>query len=302
MFALLLASTSAGAALLLGGAALAVFFPLVPRDLGGAANLNARARRVRVPVGDGDALDGWHLEGDRDSVVIVFHGFGRDHHRAWRYAAFLNAAGHHIVTVDFRSSRLRGRKPTTLGVFECEDAQATLDWVRREPGLANARVGLFGESLGGAVAILTASRNPGVAAVVADGAFANALDALEDSCERWARVPRQPSAAILRSMARWTTGHDPADRDVVPAAAGLRERPLFLIHAERDNRISTDQALRLWRAAGAKDPLWLIPDAGHNQGWIRHRALYEQRVTAFFASHLLGEGPGLAPGELQPCR
>lgn len=298
MIAMLVLSTSAAAALAVGGAAALALYPLLPSDLGGAPNLDRRARRVRVPLAGGDALDGWHLEGTRDSVVVVFHGYGRTHHRAWRYAAFLERQGHHVVTVDFRSSRWRDRRPTTLGHFEMDDARATLEWVRREPSLARLRIGLLGESLGGAVALTLAAEAEEVRAVVADCAFASGRRALEESCERWARLPAQPSATVLRSLALAVTGKDPWALDPAGAAARLCDRPLFLIHGERDNRLSPAQAHDLWRAAGAKDPLWIVPGVGHNEAWLFHRDLYEERVNAFFARHLLGEGDGLAGGLL----
>ncbi len=298
LIAILLLSTSAAAALAVGGAAALALYPLLPADLGGAPNLDRRARRVRIPLADGDELDGWHLAGTRASVVVVFHGFGRTHHRAWRYAAFLERQGHHVVTVDFRSSRWRDRKPTTLGHFEMDDARATLEWVRREPSLAGMSIGVLGESLGGAVALTLAAEAPDVRAVVADCAFASGRRAIEESCERWARLPAQPSASVLRSLGRAMTGKDPWALDPAGAAERLRDRPLFLIHGERDDRLSPAQAHELWRAAGAKDPLWIVPGVGHNEAWLAHRELYESRVGAFFARHLFGEGEGLAGGPL----
>jgi fermentation-respiration switch protein FrsA (DUF1100 family) len=301
MIALILISTSAVAAAalaLLGGTALLVLYPFVPPDLGGAPNLDRRARRLRIPVAGNDWIAGWHLPGSLKALVIIFHGYGRNHYRAWRYGAFLNQVGYHVLTVDFRSSRVMGRKPTTLGHFEQHDAQATLDWVRSQPEFAGLKIGVFGESLGGAVALRLADANPDVAAVVADGAFANARDAIEDSCERWARLPRWPSAEILCSFARAVTGCDPAAVDPVSAAGRLRERPVLFIHGLKDNRLSPGQVERLWVAAGEKDPLWVLPEAGHNEGWIKQRDLYESRVLAFYNRHLLGVGEGLPAGQL----
>jgi dipeptidyl aminopeptidase/acylaminoacyl peptidase len=285
------------AALAAGGVGLMLYPPL-PKDLGGAPNLDPRARRVRIPVGDADAIDGWYLPGNRDAAIIVFHGFGRTHHRAWRYVAFLERDGYHLLTVDFRSSRWNRRLPTTLGHHESSDAEAALKWLRAQPGLAGVPLGLFGESLGGAVSVGLAARRPDVAALVIDGAFASASGALEDACERWARLPRQPSATILRRLGHALTGADPGEMRPVDAAPALADRPVFLIHGLDDNRIGPAQPRALWTAAGAKDPLWMIPATGHNEGWLRHRAPYEQRVRAFFARHLLAEGPGVPAGDL----
>ena len=290
------AGVFAAAALVLGGAVWLGFFPFLPRDLGGAPDLDRVSRRVRVPLDGDDALDGWLLPARERAVVLVLHGYGREHSRAWRYGAFLHAAGYGVLAVDFRSSRWSRRRPTTLGRHELVDAQATLDWLRAEPSLAGHAVGLLGESLGGSVALLVAAENPEVRAVVADGAFAHATLALEDSSQRWARLPRR-SAHLARALSRALTGRDLGEVDVESAATRLAGRPLFLIHALEDDRLSSENAHRLWRAAGAKDPLWNIPGAGHNEGWRRHRAEYEHHVLAFFDRHLLGRDAVLPAGE-----
>ena len=84
MIGLILVSTSALAVLAAGGSALLALYPLLPSDLGGAPNLDRRARRLRIPLDGGDWIDGWHLRGARKALVLVFHGYGRNHHRAGR--------------------------------------------------------------------------------------------------------------------------------------------------------------------------------------------------------------------------
>ncbi len=279
-----------------GGAALMALFPPLPRDLGGAPDLDGRARRIRIPVAGGDTLDGWWLAGRAPALVILFHGYGRDHSRAWRYGAFLEAAGYAVLTVDFRSSRHWRRLPTTLGHHEILDAEAALAWALREPALSGHRIGVFGESLGGAVAVRLAGAHPEVAAVAVDCAFADGALALADSSQRWARLPRHAGRAA-RVLARVATGHDPGAFDVTPWAERLRDRPAFFIHALDDDRLSPEHARRLWRAAGAKDPLWWIAGAGHNEGWLRERVAYERALTAFFDHALLDRGPGVPAGE-----
>ena len=273
-----------------------VLYPVLPADLGGAENLDARAHCVLIPLPDGDHVDGWHLPGRGRGALLLLHGFGRTHQRMWRYGAFLHRAGYELLTIDFRSSRRRGRKPTTLGAYELADAQGALDWLRALPGRAEQPIGVLGESLGGSVALLLAARDPAVAAVVVDGAFAHATQALEDSCERWAGLPGVPTAAFLRWVGRRLTGHDPGRVDVAAAASVLVERPVMVIHSSEDDRLSPAHATALWHAVGGRGPLWLIHGAGHNEGWRRQRGLYEELVLAFLERPLRGEGPGLPGG------
>jgi fermentation-respiration switch protein FrsA (DUF1100 family) len=294
----LVATIAAGsvglAAAAVAGSAWLALFPWLPRDLGGAPDLDGSARRLRIPVAPDDAIDAWFLPGGSRGVVLVLHGYGRTHHRAWRYGGFLSRAGYSILTFDFRSSRAFGsgrRLPTTLGHYELPDAQAALDWIHAQPELAGAPIAVFGESLGGTVALRLAAANPCIAAVVVDCAFATGLHALEDSSERWARVPRWPAAALMRSVGRAVTGLDPGAVDAIDAALRLRDRPLFFIHSLKDDRLSTDHVDRLWEAAGAKDPVWIIPDAGHNQGWVRHPTEYAERVLEFLDAWIAARAP-----------
>ena len=135
-------------------------------------------------------------------------------------------------------------------------------------------------------------------AVIVDCAFATGERALEDACSRWAHLPGRPGAWLCRAVGRVMTAHDPGALDAVVAAHALRDRPVFFIHSEGDDRLSIAHPWALWEAAGGKDPLWIIPGIGHNEGWLRHRDLYEARVRAFFDRHLLGRGAGLPAGEM----
>ncbi len=280
--------------LLLGASTWVGLYPMLPRDLGGVENLDHQAQRVRIAVAPGDSVDAWYLPGTRPASVLLLHGYARTHSRMWRYGSFLHRAGYGVLAFDTRSARTAHRLPTTLGYNEMADAQAVLDWLRvRQP---HGRIGVLGESLGASVAMMLAARNPDVAAVVEDCGFASGKLALEEASERWAHLPRWPTAPMLRWLERRMTGFDPYAIDVVSAAQSLTARPVLFIQGLEDNRFSPIQVRALWQAAGGKDPLWLIPDAGHNAGWMRHRALYEQRVMAFFDRALLGQGQGIPSG------
>jgi uncharacterized protein len=281
--------------LFLAGSTWLALYPGVPRDLGGVANLDDQAEKVRIPVGEDDHLDGWLLRGTRPGVIVVFHGYARDHHRAWRYAQFLRRDGWTVLAPDFRSSRRANRKPTTLGFWELADARATLDWLRAQPGFGRQRVGLFGESLGGSVALALAAGRRDVAAVAVDSPFADGAAAVEDAFRYEAHLPSWPTAPIARSLARAVTGHDPGALDVIAAERAYGPRPLLLIQSGFEDRFGLAQVRRLEQAADSSAILWRVPDAGHNRAWFAHRVEYEKRVRTFFLAHL-APPPAAMPG------
>jgi fermentation-respiration switch protein FrsA (DUF1100 family) len=265
----------------------------VASDLGGAPDLDRQAERVRIPVGEDDHLDGWLLRGSRPGVIVLLHGYARDHHRLWRYAGFLRHVGWTVLNIDFRSARVHDRKPTTLGFWERIDAIAALDWVRAQPGLGRQPLALFGESLGGSVALVVAAERPDVAAVAADSPFANGRRALEDGCTYVEHVPAAIFAPISSALGRLVTGHDPGALDVLAALRKLGARRVLLIQSSIPDRFGAGQVQLLEQAAGPGAVRWTVADAGHNQAWERHRAEYERRVTGFFTRSLAPPTPAV---------
>ena len=281
----------------LGSLWLALYPPLTP-DLGGVEDLDRHGTHVRIAVAQNDSIDGWWLPGRQHAVILLLHGHGTDHRRMWRYGEPLWRAGYAVVMADFRSARELDRKPTTLGRYELEDARAILDWVREQPRWKAAPVGVFGEALGGTVALRLAAERPEVRAVMTDAAFAHSLAAIEDWAAGALHLPGWLAAPPARAAAWLVTGVDPGAIDVVPAARTLANRPLYLVHELDDVIVSPEQTRELWHAAGAHDPLWMVPRAGHAAAWTQQRALYEERMRWFFDAALLGAGPGLGSGEL----
>jgi hypothetical protein len=274
--------------LVAAGSAWLAFYPAVPADLGGVEDLDGRARRVRIPVGENDHLDGWVLAGARPATVVLFAGYARDHRRMWRYGHFLHRMGFTVVTVDFRSARRSGRKPTTLGHWEMRDGRAALDWLRREPALRGNRLALFGESLGGAVALTLAAERPDVVAVVADCPFASADAAIADGFQLVVGLPAYPLAPLARQLGRWIAGVDPGALVVTEALESLAGRPVLVIQTRREDRFSRRQAERIAAALGQRGELWTLDAVKHNEAWLHHRAEYESRVGGFLARHLAG--------------
>jgi fermentation-respiration switch protein FrsA (DUF1100 family) len=265
-------------------------YPTVPADLAGVENLDGRAERVRIPVGEDDAIEGWWLRGREPATVILFAGYARDHRRMWRYGRFLHARGLGVLAVDFRSARPDDRKPTTLGYWELDDARATLDWVRHQPELRDQRIALFGESLGGAVALTLAAERPDVDAVVADCPFASADAAIADGFRFVAHVPAFPLTGVARHLASALTGHDPGRLDVTESLRALHDRPVLVIQTQREDRFSREQVARIRRSLGLRAESWTLDDVNHTEAWIHHRDEYERRVGGF-----LGAALGVSP-------
>ncbi|KOS16547.1 hypothetical protein Malapachy_3008 [Malassezia pachydermatis] len=92
-------------------------------------------------------------------TVILFHAnAGNMGHRLPIALQFYKRMGCHVVMLSYRGYGLSTGDPTEAGLRI--DAQTVLDWVRSNEKLRSSKILVYGQSIGGAVAIDLAARNP----------------------------------------------------------------------------------------------------------------------------------------------
>ncbi|KAF8132823.1 Alpha/Beta hydrolase protein [Boletus edulis] len=106
-------------------------------------------------------------------TVIMFHGNGGNHgHRIPLARIFFVKMRCNVLMLSYRGYGLSEGSPSETGL--CIDAQTALDYVTSHPYLQKTPVILYGQSIGGAVAIHLASRNPSkISALILENTFTN---------------------------------------------------------------------------------------------------------------------------------
>lgn len=248
--------------------------------------LGLEYRKVRLRNGEVD-LAAWHVPraGSRAGIVLC-HGHNDCRTQFLPLLRPLHRAGFHLMLFDFRTMGVSGGSACTYGYHEQTDVLTAVEWLRAEAGVE--RVGLMGYSMGGACALLAAARDPEVAAVATDCAFAR----LEEMIERkLLAVPAGLRGTVGRSVQYWAerwVGEVTRDVDPEEAVRQWRPRPLLVIHGERDLLVPPEHGRRLAAAGGEPAELWMVRGAGHVacRRWARRE--YYPRVAEFFRRHLLG--------------
>jgi fermentation-respiration switch protein FrsA (DUF1100 family) len=231
-------------------------------------------------------LDGWVMERDPQAPWIVWcHGFGTNRSDVLEFVRFLSQAGYNVLAFDFRGHGESGGGRTSFGWWERRDLEGAIRFLRDRSAADTSRCGLFGISMGAAVALQTAA-HPGVAVVVADSSYTD----LDASIRRHIRLlwglPERLFAPPAR-LAYWALcGHDP--RRVSPLAALGRapQTAVLIINGALDPRMTPRDAESLYEAARGPRQLWLVPGAGHLESYAVAGAEYERRVVEFFDQHL----------------
>ena len=154
---------------------------------------------------------------------------------------------------------LRGWPPSSgaddCGLRQPDDVVAAAAWLRAQPGVLADRVGLVGFSQGGQVALLAASRDARIRAVVAYYPVTDV--ALWKTTTTNADIPGYISAVCEPGG---TAPRSPALTGASPVA------PILLVHGDADTRVPTEQSrlmASVLASAGRRAELFLVPGAQH---------------------------------------
>ena len=150
--------------------------------------------------------------------------------------------------------------PVTLGYWEMADARAALRYLRSR--FPDAPLGVLGFSMGAAVAIMVAAREPDVRAVFADSPFTDQREIVRYQVGRKFRLSASQQGEWLarvvlslvdRRLAR-LFGFRLSDVDPLRDVASLAPRPLALLHGEADTTIPVEHTRRMEAAARRRGP------------------------------------------------
>ena len=220
----------------------------------------AEAEDVWIPSTDGVVLHGWFLPAKSPDgspadqqpgpAILFVHGNAGNIAIHYWLCNFLQDAGFHVLVFDYRDfgRSTRTHRPL-LRAQLYDDTNAALDALLARPEVDPDRVGIYGHSLGAVLGLAVAADRPEVRAVAEVSGFAS-----------WRGIARRRLGWLASWMIR--PGLDARD-----SAARLGDRPLLILHGQRDKTIPLGDAYEIERSArgaGVRVELHEITDAFHH--------------------------------------
>lgn len=246
---------------------------LEPSDLG------LVAEEVSFKSTDEIRLSGWHIPNSKaKSAIIVMHGYPADKANLLPVAQFL-AKDFNVFLFDFRSFGKSEGKFTTAGYLEKNDLLGAIDYLEKEKNIT--KIGLYGFSLGGAVALMTYHEN--VRAIVSDSAYAK-LSHMAERMYSIFSILKHPLAYLTRLYGIVFLRINIDDANPVDNIKNLKI-PILIIHAKKDTQIPVSEAYLL-HDANKKTELWIVENAEHGMTHSVNPAKYEEKVLEFFKENL----------------
>ena len=271
-------------------AVLAVYWLVIPIAIGILATHRPRAdvapadlghpyEEVTIRTSDGLDLAAWYLPSRNGAAVISYP----TRQGKLPQARMLARHGYGVLLVDARGYDGSDGDPNLFGWAGSNDIDAAIAWLKKQPDVKDGRIGGIGFSVGGEMMAQAAASNPGLHAVVSEGA---GVRSVREHLLRGARgLFSLPNSALQSAAVAVMSGTAPPPSlaDLLPRIA---PRPLFLIYAGRGGG-GEELTPDYYEAAEAPKELWRIDQAVHVGGLEARPHEYERRVIGFFDDALL---------------
>ena len=182
-------------------------------------------------------IRGWFIPNTnpKAKTIILLHGYPADKGNILPALYYLHK-DYHLLFFDFRYFGESGGSYSTVGQNEVLDLLAAIQFLEKK-GIHE--VGVYGFSLGGAVALMTAEKAPQIKAIVAESSYAR----LDMMLKVYYHIPlfKYPLSALTRLWGIVFLGYDVKDVSPMKAASTLTI-PVLIIHSKTDEVTPFDQA------------------------------------------------------------
>ena len=255
--------------------------PTHPADLG----LSCEERTIRTD--DGLLLSTWIIPADPPikGTIIYLHGVGDCKIDGLRAAALFHAKRYTTVLYDSRRHGESQGRFCTYGFYEKFDVMRVIDAVFPDEKNPSQRIGLFGTSMGAAVALQAAALDGRISAVLAENSFATLRSIFDDYQKRMIKLPFHYLRNLVIVRSEFLADFKASEVSPMEAVAKIRI-PLLLTYSENDVRIRPDYSRQLFAAARGPKAIYPILGAEHNNAWVSGGGTYEQQIIDFFEKAL----------------
>ncbi len=216
---------------------------------------------------DGTRLHGWFIPAQAEEkakgTVVHMHGNAQNMSAHWMFAGWLPRQGYNLLVFDYRGYGQSQGVPEEQGVFE--DAVAALAYARAITDEGAASLHVFGQSLGGMLAIAATAANPACIRSVVAEAPAYSYGEWADDLMPELQLPTDDTYTAASYLQHWS---------------GV---PLLLMHGTADRVVPYAHSQRIQQELGEVAELLTLEVGQHNEAMSDSQGgYYQQRMLEFF--------------------
>lgn len=243
---------------------------------------------ITFRTADGIKIFGWFIPAPEwsDKTIIVLAGRGQNRGEILSSTWFLHKHGFNLMYFDFRGMGDSGGEESSVGYLELRDFDAALEFLKRNKEEEAKNIGVYGLSMGGAVALYQTANRPEIKCVAAEAAF----ESFNNVAARWAwtnrKIPNFPIVRLGLMMVRLRLGVDPEPFSPIYHIAKISPRPVLFIVGSHDPIVPVKDAQQMFNAARNPKEMWITHGASHAKCAEVGGEEYKNRLSEFFTKNL----------------
>lgn len=233
-------------------------------------------------------IKGWFIPGRSPEAptFVVLHGQGDNRIGSLKYAGMLSRAGYNVLAYDHRHHGESEGDFSTFGYYEGYDVSAAIDYLESRGDCNTERLGIIGESFGGATAIMAVSVDHRIKLLIEDSSYPDLPTIVSDYAKILYGLPRFP----LVDSALFVAGiraHFSAD-DASPIEAIKKvEVPTLIIHCDADENVKVEYSTDIFEASpAAVKEIFIFEGCTHTMGYEDFTEEYEELVLGFIKKNM----------------
>ena len=239
-------------------------------------------KTVNIITRDSINLSGFLTYASKDNAkgtIILLHGIRAYKEHFSPLAAELARQGYNTLAFDLRAHGSSGGNYCTFGYYEKYDIVAAVDFLIHEEQLQD--IGIWGQSLGGAIALQTMSIDHRIKYGIIESTFSSFRLVAHDYISRLTGIDVPIFSNYLIDRAGKIGNFNPDD--IIPYKDCEKIlQPVLLVHGSKDDRISISHAHENFNHLESNEKYFLeIEGANHLNVWKKGGKSYMDRIFSF---------------------
>lgn len=246
------------------------------------ATITKKYEAVSIPIAAGDSIRGFMFYPAVEkpkAVLILVHGIGGSKSHFFPLAAKLAKDGYSSIALDNRAHGNSDGEFVTYGYKEKDDISLQVDFIKEK--FPDTKVGIWGSSMGGAIAIQAMEQDKRIEFGIIESTFINLEQIVYDYQKRYAGgIGLRFLTDYVLERAGVIADFDPEKVSPENSVKNI-EQPLIIAHGDVDKRITYQYGEQLYKNLSSKEKTFeLVKGAGHlNVGAIGGETYYNNIKT-----------------------
>jgi len=243
-------------------------------------------QKIMITTEDKLTLKGYKIYSNTSAnkgTIILLHGIRSYKEHFLELSKTLADNGYNAVLIDLRGHGESGGKYCTFGFYEKQDISILIDEIIKDNQLS-PNIGVWGQSLGGAIALQTMAIDNRIQFGIVESTFSDLNQVSKEYLARITGIKNQWIADYL--MWRISAIANFKSNEVQPRESAKKiTQPILLVHGTVDERINNYHAIiNFENIKSDKKQLLQIKGANHINVWIVGGEKYLNRVLKFIGN------------------